>query len=322
MPPPLPAPRGRPRHGLRSRQRRHTVALALCLLPPLLSAGCAFDQADLTDKRSCRDDGDCLAGWRCLDERCYRATGGAWDQGRPQADLGEPWRHDQGPRRDVAVPTPDAQRPPADAHLPPADAGRPDGGGAGSDAARPHDQGPRPPDLTPPDTGPPPCAEGPCGAQEVCNIHGQCVPAHGFVDYCRSCVDDGDCGGPKGVCFGSRYRDEFGFQVAGPDLCHSSCVGPADCPAGMGCEDYQRDERAVGVCTPRVTSCESWQAFGQDCSVLDDQCPYPGFCAEVEPGDMQWDFGCSYLCAVDEDCPQGARCDHPLGGEIGTCVYE
>ncbi len=319
---PAPGARRRRCRGMRTPAEVCALGLLLALLP--LAAGCTFDQEGLSGRVACQTDRDCLGGWLCLDGRCYRSTRGAWDLGAGARDLGGPARPDLGGELDSGEPEPTALGPGQDLGPAPRDAGPADGGAERLDQGPgPPDQGPGPPDEGPlqPDQGPQLCGARHCGAQEICNPHSECVPAHGQVDYCRACLSDAECGGPKGVCFGSRYQDEMGFPVEGPERCLAACVGPADCPQGMRCQTYQREGLRTGVCVPRTTTCEAWEAFGLDCSLIYDECPYPAFCSELEPGDWQIDSGCSYLCGEDADCPLGARCEDPLNTGLGACVY-
>lgn len=58
-----------------------------------------------------------------------------------------------------------------------------------------------------------------CGFQEFCSPAGECYDAGGY--YCRSCNDDGDCGGAGNMCL-SGY-------------CGVTCVADSDCPSGYDC---------------------------------------------------------------------------------------
>lgn len=59
-----------------------------------------------------------------------------------------------------------------------------------------------------------------CSLGEFCSPAGECYTAGGY--YCKSCQDDGDCGGNGNLCLNGG-------------TCGVTCSSDADCPGGFDC---------------------------------------------------------------------------------------
>ena len=151
---------------------------------------------------------------------------------------------------------------------------------------------------------------GPCGQNEDCRPGEVCLSG-----TCHASCDAGAC--PTG-----QSCDALGLAGNGADICYQ-CIGPMDCPEGMGCDDVThtcgdcRGPTARGGpydCPPAALCSNYWSqddATGV-CLLGCDDSPCPaGKTCELFPWitpDHKYCFG----CLQDSDCSDagpGAWCD-------------
>jgi len=143
-----------------------------------------------------------------------------------------------------------------------------------------------------PDTGE--CTnDGHCDAgMNECNLsNNTCYdPPHGNI--CDSCWQSTDCG--DGVTGNNPDRD-FCVYWTYRGFCTKDCRGDYDCPRVFTCDL----SNPVGMCLPRVGTCDTLQNFGSNCT-NDNQCGGENIlCHEGI---------CTSNCSIEHDCPSGMHC--------------
>jgi hypothetical protein len=186
-----------------------------------------------------------------------------------------------------------------------------------------------------------------CHDDTQCRADQQC-----FMPKCNSCVcDTGTCVPRPVSCqldtdclFGEVCAFDDVMKCAGTKHCVSGCFTADQCPQGDDCSLAYCGPCCPGVCTPKVTGCQTdadCKIVGEVCAfddtlgcagtksckpgcwagMLNSICPVGSFCEATNCGPC-CPGQCSQVkaCQTEQDCPIGYACDFTGHGADLGCI--